>query len=114
MEIRTHLVGEVQVVEVSGSVDAGTAERFEGALLPLAEGEHTYVAVDMAELAYMSSAGLRILLAAQKAARQKAGEVILVAMQPAVEEVFSMVGFDALFRSFATLEQALGALGVAQ
>lgn len=114
MEIRARQVGEVQVIEVSGSVDAGTAERFEGALLPLAGGEHAHVAVDMAALAYMSSAGLRILLAAQKTARQHGGEVVLVAMQPDVEEVFSMVGFDALFRSFATLEQALGALGAAQ
>jgi anti-sigma B factor antagonist len=112
MEIRTRLVGGVQVVEVSGSVDAGTAERFEENLLPLAGGEHALVALDMAELAYLSSAGLRILLAAQKAARQEGGEVVLVAMRPAVEEVFSMVGFDALFRSFPTLEQALAALGV--
>jgi anti-sigma B factor antagonist len=109
VEIQTSQVSGVQVVEVSGSVDAGTAERFEENLLPLAQGDNPQVAVDLEAVTYMSSAGLRILLAAQKAARAQGGEVVLVAMQPNVQEVFSMVGFDALFRLFPTLEQALRA-----
>lgn len=112
MEIRTYEVSDVDVIEVSGSVDAGTAERFEQALLSLASGDQPQVVVDMAAISYMSSAGLRILLAAQRSARQKGGEVLLAAMQTNVQEVFSMVGFDALFRSFPDLEQALRTFGV--
>lgn len=114
MEVRTRTVGNVHVVEVIGSVDAGTAERFEGVLLPLMEGEGPQAVVDLGSVSYMSSAGLRILLAAQKVARQHGGEVLLASMQPVVEEVFSMVGFDALFRSFPSLDQALRAFGVSE
>ncbi|MBN1484498.1 MAG: STAS domain-containing protein [Chloroflexia bacterium] len=111
MEINTRVVDGVQVVSVSGSVDAGTAEKFEQGLMPLTQGQEPRVLVDMSDLSYMSSAGLRILLSAQKAAKAQSGEVILVAMQEPVQEVFAMVGFDVLFRSFPTLEQALEALG---
>ncbi len=113
MEIQVGEISGVQVVQVTGSVDAGTAERFEQGLLPVAQKEAANVVVDLGRVSYMSSAGLRILLAAQKVARAQGGEVVLAAMPPNVQEVFTMVGFDALFRSFPSLELALRALGAA-
>lgn len=67
--------------------------------------------VDLDEVRFLSSAGLRVLLRAAKVAKATNRAFALCALRPAVLEVFEISGFDRVLRTFATRDDALAALG---
>lgn len=77
----------------AGRLDGSNAPAVEKELLSLLETTST-VDVNLAGLEYVSSAGLRVFLAAAKAAKGKGGKVVLVSPKPAVLEVLQISGFD--------------------
>lgn len=99
----------VQLMHVSGRLDAGTVNIMEKALSDaLAKGNKVLV-LDLAELAYISSSGLRALLTARRAAHARKGDVLISNMKRSVRDVFDMVGFSAVFGIHENVEQALHA-----
>lgn len=82
----------------AGRLDGTNAATHEQALLALvSEGAQT-LTVDLSELDYISSAGLRVLLVAAKAAKGKGGSVVLSAPKPAILEVLKISGFDKILQ----------------
>jgi anti-anti-sigma factor len=77
-----------------GRLDAGTAATHEKSILGLLVGDVNSVAINLSELDFLSSAGLRVLLVAAKAANSKGGQVILKSPKPAVLDVLQVSGFD--------------------
>jgi anti-anti-sigma factor len=71
---------------------------------------HFRLIIDLSEVGYMSSSGLRALLRARRQAQMGGGDVVLCAMNERVTEVFEMIGFNNLFRTFATPAEAAAAL----
>ncbi len=82
----------VSVVQVSGTVDAVTAPRLSDALQAEVAAGRVRLVVDLAATGYVSSAGLRAILAAVKAARVGGGNLAVAAAQPQVREVFELAG----------------------
>jgi anti-anti-sigma factor len=80
----------------TGRLDAATAAAHETSIKQLLVGDVSSVAIDLAEVEFLSSAGLRVLLAAAKAAHTKGGKVVLLSPTPAVREVLAVSGFDKL------------------
>lgn len=66
--------------------------------------------IDLRELVYVSSAGLRVILMAAKRVRAKGGRIALCGLQPQVAEVFEISGFGAIVPIHADRESALAAL----
>ena len=89
MNINFNRNGEELQVSVEGRLDTITAPDFESALLKNSEGVSSLV-IDCESLVYVSSAGLRVLLAAHK--RMK-GAMKLINVCELVMEVFEMTGF---------------------
>lgn len=90
MEIKTKSEGSTLTISVSGRVDTVTAPELEAGLK---FGDAKCVVLDIAEVPYMSSAGLRLLLTSHKAMLAKGGEFKVVNVQPSVAEVLSITGF---------------------
>lgn len=90
MEIKTKSEGSTLTISVSGRVDTVTAPELEAGLK---FGDAKCVVLDIAEVPYMSSAGLRLLLTSHKAMLAKGGEFKIVNVQPSVAEVLSITGF---------------------
>ena len=76
----------------SGRVDFSTSSELQERILQAFQKGRTVV-VDLREVDYMSSAGLRALLLGQKTASSKGGSLRLVHVQPSVQEVFNVTGF---------------------
>ena len=92
------------IVRIGGRLDAVTtvdAER-QTAQLPQAPR----VVLDLSRLSYISSAGLRLLLKLGKEIKEAGGQLVLAALQPMVEEVFRMTGFDGMFEIAADVADA--------
>ena len=81
-----------------GRLDAATAAAHEKSIKELLVGEVNSIAIDLSEVEFLSSAGLRVLLAAAKAAQTKGGKVVLISPKPAVREVLEVTGFDKLIQ----------------
>ena len=92
MEIRTERANDVLTLTVIGKVDTGTAPAFEQALEEGAQGV-TALVLDLREMTYTSSAGLRVILKAQKMMSACGGTMKVVNVQPDVLEIFEITGF---------------------
>ena len=91
MEIKSTTEGTRLTIAVSGRVDTVTAPELEAALK---FGDATCVVIDLANVPYMSSAGLRLLLAANKTMVGRGGELQIANLQEDVREVFDITGFS--------------------
>lgn len=91
MEVILNKNGSTLDVKVTDRLDTNTAPQLEQALNGQLEGVEQ-LALDFSELNYISSAGLRVLLALQKA-MAKQGAMALRGVNEAVMEVFDITGF---------------------
>ena len=79
-------------VALGGRLDTTTAPQLEKELRASMEGV-TALTLDMAELEYISSAGLRVLLSAQKTMNRQ-GEMTLIHVNETIQEIFEVTGFS--------------------
>lgn len=91
MTINTNVNGSTAAVALAGRLDTTTAPELEGALKDILNG-CTELAFDFSALEYVSSAGLRVLLAAQKT-MNKQGNMVIRNVDPSIMEVFEITGF---------------------
>jgi anti-sigma B factor antagonist len=97
MEISQDLRSGWCVVSPSGRADSTTSNDLEAALVAAASG-HSRVVLNLAELGYISSAGLRAVLQGARAAQKHGAEFVVCAAAPGVQKVFEMSGLDRLIR----------------
>jgi anti-sigma B factor antagonist len=69
--------------------------------------ERAKIIINLAEVDYISSVGLRILLAAHKKQTEKQGTIKIVSLQPFVRDIFKMTGFDKIFSIYSKEEDAI-------
>ena len=92
MEIKkTKSEGELNLV-IEGRLDTTTAPQLEAELKQNINGVETLI-LDFAKLEYLSSAGLRVLLSAQKV-MNKQGEMIIRNVNETIAEIFEITGFS--------------------
>jgi len=92
MEIKKVKNGTELNLAVEGRLDTTTAPQLEAELKQSISGVETLV-LDFANLEYISSAGLRVLLAAQKV-MNKQGEMIIRNVNETIAEIFEITGFS--------------------
>jgi len=99
--------GKRTVVHVSGEVDVYTAPMLREELAALIDAEHANLVVDLAEVSFMDSTGLGVLVGALKKIRTLGGELRLVIDQEKVLKVFRITALTQVFPIYATLDEAL-------
>ena len=107
MEISTKTAGDVNVIYLSGRLDAYAANDVERKLDSLITAGQVWLVVDLSRLEYISSSGLRVLLAGIKKVKKEQGDIRLACLQPYVKEVFDIAGFTQLFQMFDKEEDAV-------
>src|SRR5215510_11073720 len=101
MEITVQEFKHCDLIAIKGRVDSATAPRLAQALEAANENGKYKLVVDMASLEYMSSAGFRALLAAQRNSKKyNRGEVVLVEVPDRIREALDLAGFTELFKTF--------------
>jgi anti-anti-sigma factor len=103
--------GAVTIILV-GSLDTATAPDLERQLAPVLDGPIKDIVFDLAQLKFISSAGLRVFSITRKTLKQRGGQASFVHLQPQIQEVFeimkSLPGV-ALFKDIAELDGYLAA-----
>ena len=116
MEIRNKTYGDVLVLSPEGRIDHANSEDFRNALTPFIErctGSGERLVLDMGGVDYISSAGLRCFMLAEKQAKAQGGTIVVAAMQPVVKEIFEISRFTLVFETFVTVRAALAKLSPA-
>ena len=79
-------------VKLSGSLDTVTAPELEKHLAPLlAQPGVKELVFDLAQLKFISSAGLRVFAAARKQLKERGGQATFIHLQPQIREVFDII-----------------------
>jgi anti-sigma B factor antagonist len=107
MEIGEKKTGKVDILFLTGRLDAYAANDVEKKMNAVTEKAPVSLVVCMEKLEYISSSGLRVLLACLKKARKQQGDIRLACMQTYVKEVFDVAGFTQLFKVFDKEDEAV-------
>ena len=107
MEILEKKIGNVDLISIGGSLDAYSANDVESKLNSLIDAGQVRLVVSLDKLEYMSSSGLRVLLATLKKVRKQQGDIRLACLKPNIKEVFDISGFTQLFNISDTEETAI-------
>jgi anti-sigma B factor antagonist len=110
-DVRPGNTGAVNV-NLTGSLDTATAPELERQLAPVLAGPVKDLIFDLANLKFISSAGLRIFSTARKQLKERGGQASFVHMQPQIQEVFEIMKAlpgVAIFKDVAELDRYLAA-----
>jgi anti-sigma B factor antagonist len=110
LDVTIELSGTIRLVRVAGRLDTTTAEAFDARLLDVAGAEGAGVVLDLAQVSYVSSAGLRSLLVLLKQVKAHGGVLVLAAVHPRVQDIFEIAGFTTMFPAAPTTDAALAML----
>jgi anti-anti-sigma factor len=97
MEFAHENAGDVVVAKISGRLDSSSAPSAEEQLTLLIANSTPRLVIDLSNLEYISSAGLRVLLVVARKVQQAQGKLSLFGLAPGVRDVFSISGFDTIF-----------------
>lgn len=97
---------DLRVVPLAGRIDAATAPVVNKAVRAAMEDGVRQIVVELREVTFLSSSGLRTLLLLARELRRDGGDLVLCALQPQVAEVFHLTGFDQIFQLHHTREEA--------
>ena len=112
MQFSSHRFADVVVASPVGRIDHATAGLFEESLLPLlpSSNREEALVLDFSGVEYISSVGLRVLMAAAKQARAHESKIAIACLQPIVAEIFGISRFDRILDVYPSVAGALAQL----
>jgi anti-anti-sigma factor len=101
------LNGQVTKVDLAGRLDLAGVQDIE-TRFNLMAGTRRAVVVDLSEVSFLASLGVRLLLTGAKTIGAKGGRMVLLSPQPRVEEVLQTTGIDSIIPIHRDLASATG------
>ncbi len=107
LSIHVHVVDDVRVFALTGSLDIATSPTVRAALVSESErGSHRLI-VDLTHVDFLDSTGLGALIGGQRRAKEFDGEVRLVAKEGQILRLLRITGLLKVFSVYPTLEAAV-------
>ena len=111
MEITTTQFKHCDLVKVTGRIDSATAPQLAEAIARIQDAGRYKIVIDMSGVEFISSAGLRVLIASLKNCRRyNRGDLLLAAMPKNIYSVFDLAGFTSIFKIYEDVLTAVGTL----
>ena len=107
MKLTKQEIKDVIVISLTGQLDGNTSEETLSYFESLYEDSSKKFVADFKNVEYISSAGLRVLLAVLKDLRSNNGDLRLAALQKDVDKVLSATGFTRMMKVFSDVDEAL-------
>jgi anti-sigma B factor antagonist len=114
MEILIAQTQGVSTVEPKGRIDTITAKEFGDKVCALIRSGATGIVIDLANIAYISSAGFRALLIAGKLAEDTRSRLALCGVTGEVRRLFDIGAFTSAFQIYPTREECIAKVRVSQ
>jgi len=107
MEITESKIEQVKVLGLKGRLDAATSNSAQDRFSQLIDLGETKLVVDLSELDYLSSAGLRVFMMAAKRLKARGGKLVLCRAPDRIKEILEIARLSELFFLCPSLEEAL-------
>ncbi len=107
MELEEKRVGNVAILTLKGRLDAYSSNELERSISALIDDGSVRLVVNFDGVDYISSSGLRVMLASLKRLKKEEGDLKLACLKPYVKEVFDIAGFTQLFEIYEQEEEAV-------
>jgi anti-anti-sigma factor len=107
MPLETTTEGSARIIKVSGRMNLELAQQFQQVWQESLEAGHKQLVVDIGELEYVSSLGLRAFVQLAKTVHGTDNVAVLCRMRGMVKEVFDMTNLGGLFHTFDSVEAAV-------
>ena len=107
MEINVRDEGDTKIVMLQGKLDTNTTPSAEAEINALLDGGAANILINFEELSYISSSGLRLLLATAKRMKAAGGDLKVCSLNEMANEVFEVSGFSSILNVFASEQEAL-------
>jgi anti-anti-sigma factor len=107
MKINSSDQEEVTILALSGSLDAMTADGVSEQINLAFERQRNKLVIDLDDVEFMSSAGLRTILASLQISRQKGGDLRLAGGSNNIKRMLDFSGFTKILRAFDTVAEAV-------
>jgi anti-anti-sigma factor len=98
------------IIQTEERVDSANAQAFYQELDSAIESDDRAVVMDMERLAYISSAGLRVILQTARKLQQQNAKFAICSLSGTVREVFEISGFDRVIDIHSSQEDAIAAV----
>lgn len=111
MGINAERAGGTVIAKADGRIDSSNSREFHSELEAVIADSDTAVVLDFEDVAYISSAGMRVILLTAKSLQQSGTEFVLCSMDDSIREVFKISGFDKIIAIHNSQAEALSAVG---
>lgn len=109
MEVKITILKRCVLFEVSGRVDSSTAPELQKALNEVIEAGNYKLVLDLHQVDFISSAGLWVLVNAQKKCKRfNRGELVMAEVPQRIHNAFDLAGFIPYFKTFDDSTKAVG------
>ena len=106
MKIETSEQGDIAILAFEGELETNTSQEAQDSITHLIDQGKRKLVIDFTRLDFISSAGLRVLLATAKRLGGSGGELRVCGLNDVVQEVFDISGFATLLNVCETREEA--------
>jgi anti-anti-sigma factor len=110
VEIQSERRQQTIVISLAGSFDALTAGQVQSTIARQFD-EVQQVVLDLSQVGFMSSSGVRVLLEMLKRGRETGGDLRLAGAQPGVQRTLEISGMARILKAYVSLEEAVGSFG---
>ena len=108
MDVTIRNEGDTKIVMLQGKLDTNSTPNAESEINSLLDDGVNKLLINFEQLSYISSAGLRLLLATAKRLQGSGGDLRVCSLNEMATEVFELSGFTAIINVFASEQEALG------
>jgi len=106
MDLYIEQINRVMAVEIIGEIDSVTSNTVHEQIIPLAE-QGSPILLDMSQVNYLSSAGLRALLLIYRKVHENSGKLVISGLSDEVKDIMSITGFLDYFATVNSRQEAL-------
>lgn len=99
--------GFVTIIKAQGQIDAALSQTIEKKVCEHLSNGKVKILLDLTDVTYINSAGLRMLLAIKKQVKTLAGTFVVCGLRSEVMEIMKICGFDYVLEIAANEEEAL-------
>lgn len=112
LEVEVHKHGDLSVVAMRGRLDAAQAAFAREQVAHLAGSGHSRIVLDLADLGWIDSSGVGVLVSLSRRSRGAGGDVRVAGLNGQPKEIFRLLRLELAFPIFESIETALNSYAV--
>lgn len=106
MDVQVEEKGDVVVIRAQGRLDAASSPQLEKRINSIIDAGHFKLILNFAGIDYLSSAGMRLMLAVFKKLRHLEGKIVACCLNDEVMDVIKMAGFHQVLEIYSTEDES--------